>query len=126
MLSLRPGVRIFISTEPVDLRKGFDGLSAIIEHQWGADPFSGDLFLFLNRRRTLLKLLYWDSDGYAIWYKRLERGTFRIPDPTAEGRIELTAAKLAMLLEGIDFRHTRKRTRYRHGRPETISKKPAA
>lgn len=126
MLSLRPGVRIFISTEPVDLRKGFDGLSAIVEHQWNADPFSGDLFLFLNRRRTLLKLLYWDADGYAIWYKRLERGTFRIPDPTAEGRVELTAAKLAMLLEGIDFRLTRKRKRYRHRHPRTISEKPVA
>ena len=126
MLSLRMGARIFISTEPVDLRKGFDGLSAIVEHQWGADPFSGDLFLFLNRRRTLLKLLYWDTDGYAIWYKRLEKGTFRIPAPTKEGRIELTAAKLAMLLEGIDFRHTRKRTRYRHRHPEIISQKPVA
>jgi len=126
MLSLYPGVRIFISTEPVDLRKGFDGLSAIVEHEWSADPFSGDLFVFSNRRRTLLKLLYWDTDGYAIWYKRLERGTFRIPAATEEGRIELTAAKLAMLLEGIDFRATRKRTRYRHRHPETIPKKPVA
>lgn len=126
MLSLRPGVRIFISTEPVDLRKGFDGLSAIVEHAWKVDPFSGDIFLFLNRRRTLLKLLYWDGDGYAIWYKRLEKGTFRIPAPTKEGRIEVTAAKLAMLLEGIDFLHTRKRTRYRHRHPDTIPKKPVA
>jgi transposase len=113
MLSVRTGVRIFISTEPTDMRKGFDGLSAIVEHQWGASPFSGDLFVFSNRRRTLLKLLYWDSDGFAIWYKRLEEGTFRIPEPTADGRIELTAAKLAMLLEGIDFTRTRKRKRYR-------------
>jgi transposase len=113
MLSFRPGVRIFISTEPTDMRKGFDGLSAIVEHEWDASPLSGDLFVFSNRRQTLLKLLYWDTDGYAIWYKRLERGTFRIPPPTAEGRIELTTAKLAMILEGIDIQNTRKRKRYR-------------
>jgi transposase len=113
MLSIRGGVRIFISTVPTDMRKGFNGLAAIVEHQWGASPLSGDMFVFSNRRRTLLKLLYWDTDGYAIWYKRIERGTFRIPAPTAEGRIELSAAKLAMLLEGIDFTNTRKRKRYR-------------
>ena len=113
MLSFRPGVRIFISTEPTDMRKGFDGLSAIVEHEWDASPLSGDLFVFSNRRQTLLKLLYWDTDGYAIWYKRLERGTFRIPPPTVEGRIELTTAKLAMILEGIDIQNTRKRKRYR-------------
>lgn len=72
MPSLHPGVRIFISTEPVDPRKGFDGLSAIVEHEWRSNPFSGDLFVFSNRRRTLLKLLYWDRDGYAIWYKKQE------------------------------------------------------
>ena len=113
MLSFRPGTRIFISTQPTDMRKGFDGLSAIVEHQWDATPLSGDLFVFSNRRRTLLKILYWDGDGYAIWYKRLERGGFRIPPPTAEGRIELTAAKLAMILEGIDLKNTRQRKRYR-------------
>ena len=113
MLSFRPGTRIFISTEPTDMRKGFDGLSAIVEHAWGANPLSGDLFVFANRRQTLLKMIYWDADGYAIWYKRLERGTFRIPRPTTDGRIELTAAKLAMILEGIDIKNARKRTRYR-------------
>ena len=113
MLSLHCGTRIFISTAPTDMRKGFDGLSAIVEHQWDTSPLSGDLFVFSNRRQTLLKLLYWDTDGYAIWYKRLECGTFRIPRPTAEGRIELTAAKLAMILEGIDIKHIRKRKRYR-------------
>lgn len=113
MLSLHRGMKIFISTAPTDMRKGFDGLSAIIEHEWDTNPMSGNLFVFSNRRQTLLKLLYWDADGYAIWYKRLERGTFRIPPPTAEGRIELTAAKLAMILEGIDIANTRRRKRYR-------------
>lgn len=113
MLSLHRGMKIFISTAPTDMRKGFDGLSAIVEHEWDANPMSGNLFVFSNRRQTLLKLLYWDADGYAIWYKRLERGTFRIPPPTAEGRIELTAAKLAMILEGIDIANTRRRKRYR-------------
>lgn len=113
MLSLRGGVRIFISTKPTDMRKGFNGLSAIVEHQWSDNPLSGDLFVFANRRQTLLKILYWDIDGYAIWYKRLEAGTFRIPQVNADGRVELTAAKLAMLLEGIDIQNARKRKRYR-------------
>lgn len=113
MLSWRGGVRIFISTRPTDMRKGFNGLSAIVEHQWNANPISGDLFVFANRRQTLLKVLYWDTDGYAIWYKRLEEGTFRIPPVNAEGRVELTAAKLAMILEGIDVQNARERKRYR-------------
>ena len=113
MLSLRSGVRIFISTQPTDMRKSFNGLSAIVEHQWSANPLSGDLFVFANRRRTLLKLLYWDADGYAIWYKRLEQGDFRIPSPAPDGRVELTAAKLAMILEGIDVQDVRRRKRYR-------------
>ena len=121
MLSFRHGTRVFISTEPTDMRKGFDGLSAIVEHGWGASPLSGDLFVFANRRRTLLKLLYWDADGYAIWYKRLERGNFRIPPPTVEGRIELTAARLAMILEGIDIKNVRKRKRYRREQPRDDS-----
>jgi len=73
MLSFRPGTRIFISTEPTDMRKGFDGLSAIVEHAWGDSPLSGDLFVFANRRCTLLKMIYWDDDGYAIWYKSQEQ-----------------------------------------------------
>lgn len=113
MLSFRPGTRIFISTAPTDMRKSFNGLAAIVEHQWASSPLSGDLFVFSNRRRTLLKLLYWDADGYAIWYKRLEAGVFRIPSPTAEGRVELTAATLAMILEGIEIQNTRQRKRYR-------------
>jgi len=121
MLSFRPGTRIFISTEPTDMRKSFNGLSAIVQHGWGANPLSGDLFVFANRRRTLLKLLYWDADGYAIWYKRLEQGGFRIPPPTAEGRIELTAAKLAMILEGIDIENARERKRYRPSRRQAES-----
>ena len=114
MLSLRGGIRIFISTKPTDMRKGFDGLAAIVEHQWGDSPLSGNLFVFSNRRQTLLKILCWDNDGYVIWYKRLEIGTFRIPPVNAEGRVELTAAKLAMILEGIDFQNVRKRKRYQH------------
>ncbi len=113
MLSFRSGLRIFISTEPTDMRKGFDGLSAIVENQWETSPLSGDLFVFSNRRQTLLKLIYWDGDGFAIWYKRLEQGTFRIPQANAEGRVELTSAKLAMILEGIDIDNTRNRKRYR-------------
>ena len=124
MLSLHPGVRIFISTEPVDLRKGFDvsrrssntNGTAIRSPAICSSSRIGD--------GTLLKLLYWDNRTAmrsGTSGSRRERSEF--PAPTKEGRIELTAAKLAMLLEGIDFRHTRKRTRYRHRHPEIISQK---
>ena len=107
-------VRVFLCTSTTDMRKGFDTLAALVRDSLGYDPLSGHLFLFVGRRRDRLKILYWDRDGYALWYKRLEQGTFRMPavKPDATS-IELKASELAMLLEGIDLRSIKRRKRFR-------------
>jgi transposase len=112
MLNLSMGVRAFVCTRPTDMRRSFDGLMGMVSEHFGADVLSGHLFLFVNRRRDRLKILYWDNDGFAIWYKRLERGGFQIPDG-AGSEVELDAAQLAMLLQGIDWRRAERRKRYR-------------
>jgi hypothetical protein len=89
------------------MRKGFDGLSGIVAHLLAEDPLSGHLFLFRNRTRDRLKILYWDRDGLAIWYKRLEKGTFQFPtdlvkDPSPSGKAQITPNQLALLLGGKD------------------------
>ncbi|QDV33443.1 IS66 family insertion sequence element accessory protein TnpB [Tautonia plasticadhaerens] len=111
MLSLPPTVRILLAREPADLRKGFDGLSGLVEQVLGHDPLSGHLFVFRNRRGDRLKVLYWDQDGLVIWYKRLEKGSFRFPSCEGES-VEVRAADLAMILEGIDLASVRRRPRY--------------
>ncbi len=121
MLNVNSNVRIFACAAPTDMRKSFNGLSAIVSETLGDDPLSGHLFLFSNKRRTLLKILYWDADGYAIWYKRLEEGTFAIKFLRAAGdessrddaSIEMTPTQLAMLLGGVDLAKTKKRKRFR-------------
>lgn len=100
MIPVTGGVRIFLYRGGTDLRRGFDGLSGLVRTHFGSELFSGALFVFVNRRRRYLKLLYWDRDGFAIWAKRLERGTFRVP-AAASDRIELSPADMVMLLEGI-------------------------
>jgi transposase len=106
-------VRVYLCMSPTDMRKGFDTLAMLVRNGLGHDPLSGHLFLFVGRRRDRLKILYWDRDGYALWYKRLEKGTFRIP-ATKDGAtsIELKASELAMLLEGIDLRSIKRRARF--------------
>jgi transposase len=113
MLSLPASVRVYLSTAPADLRRSFDGLSVLVQQVFGREPLDGHLFLFLNRRRDRLKILYWDRDGLALWYKRLEAGTFQLPAERggAQG-MELDAAQLAMLLGGIDVRSAQRRKRY--------------
>ena len=83
------------------MRKGFDGLSGMVEAHFSESLFSGALFIFVNHRRNRVKILYWDSGGLALWYKRLERGTFRMPEGREGEAVELTSAELSMLLEGI-------------------------
>lgn len=116
MFGLSSAVRVYLATEPADMRKSFDGLAALAQGVLELDPLSGHLFVFVNRRRDRLKILYWDRDGFALWAKRLERGTFRIP-AVADGRVEMTAAELAALLAGIDLGTARRRIRY--ARPVT-------
>jgi transposase len=111
MISLPPAVRIFLARDPADMRRGFDGLAALTTSVLGQDPLSGHLFVFRNRRGDRLKVLYWDRDGLAIWMKRLERGTFRFPPPR-DGRVEVTSAELAAILEGIDLERAPRRPRF--------------
>lgn len=113
MLSLPPQVRVFLCTRPVDMRKSFDGLSGLVQEVFEGDLLSGDLFVFLNRRRDRIKILAWDRDGLAIWYKRLEEGCFQVP-PRPGDSLELDAAELSMLLAGIDLNSAQRRKRYRH------------
>jgi transposase len=111
MLSLPSAIRIFLCREATDLRKGFDTLAARVREVFGRDPLSGHLFVFPNRRRDRVKLLYWDRDGYCIWYKRLERGTFRVP-AEADSAPEIGRRELSMMLEGVDLRTARTRKRF--------------
>ena len=114
MRSLPLPVRIFVCTQPADMRRSFDGLAQMVREFLGADPLSGHLFVFRSKRGDRLKLLYWDSDGLAIWYKRLEQGSYHFPPPPANGHgIELRAAELAMLLDGVDLASVKRRQRYR-------------
>jgi transposase len=113
MLSLPPTVRIWISAQPADLRKSFDSLAALVQAGLGGDPLSGDIFVFRNKAADRIKLLVWEEDGYAIWYKRLEAGTFRFPpSPDAKPRVEIRAADLVMLLEGIDLSTVKRGKRF--------------
>lgn len=114
MLSLSPSVRIFLCREPADMRRSFDGLARMAVEFMGADPLTGHLFVFRNKRCDRLKVLYWDRDGYALWYKRLEAGAFRFPE-LADGKAEVSAAELALILEGIDVSGMTRRKRYARG-----------
>ncbi|HUU22826.1 MAG TPA: IS66 family insertion sequence element accessory protein TnpB [Phycisphaerae bacterium] len=105
--------RVFLCTTPTDMRKGFDTLAALVREGLGSDPLSGHLFLFVGRGRDRLKMLYWEADGFCIWYKRLEAGTFRMPRVEAGAvSVELKASELAMLLEGIDLRSVKRCRRF--------------
>jgi len=113
MLTLPGPVKVFLCLAPVDMRLSFDRLAALAREVVGLDPADGHLFLFHGLRRDRLKILYWDKDGYALWYKRLEAGTFRIPAADDEtGHVTLTQAEVALLLAGVDLAATRKRLRW--------------
>jgi transposase len=105
--------RIYLCTSPTDMRKGFDTLAALVKDFLGQDPLSGHLFLFVGRAKDRVKILYWDADGFALWYKRLEEGTFRMPRVSGDDAgVELKASELAMMLEGIDLRSLKRTKRF--------------
>lgn len=108
---LPPSTRVFLAAEPTDMRCGFDALSARVQSVLSGDVFSGHLFVFRNRRADRVKVLYWDRSGFVILYKRLERSCFRCPEGRGP-RIEVEAAELGLLLEGIDLRGARRRVRW--------------
>ena len=114
MLGLPHGAKIYFCSQPVDFRRGFDGLSGIVESVFEMNVLDGHLFLFVNRERDRLKILFWDHDGLAIFYKRLEAGTFQLPNTSGgEQGIELDERQLNRLLTGLDLRTGRRRKRYR-------------
>ena len=113
MLSVPGTVRVFLCLAPTDMRKSIDGLAALASTVLAQDPLSGHLFVFTGKRRNRIKLLYFDGDGYAVWYKRLEIGVFRLP-AAAPGQtsVTLSAAELTMLLSGVDLASVKRGRRY--------------
>jgi transposase len=129
MLSLSLPGRVFLCTLPTDMRKSFDSLAGLVQQHLDQDPLSGDLFVFRSKRGDRVKLLYWDQDGLAIWYKRLEEGTFVLPTANdkraraGEHGLVLRPAELAMLLDGVDLASVKRQRRYQRPAPAPI---PAA
>jgi transposase len=113
MLTFPPGVQVYMAVEPVDMRKSFDGLSAAVQSVFDRDVLDGHLFLFLNRRRDRVKILWWDNDGLALFAKRLERGSYEVPrhDPQTK-QLRLDATQLALLLGGVQLDSVKRRPRY--------------
>ena len=116
MITLPPQVRIFLYRLPTDMRKSFHGLLALTESVIKQDPLSGNLFVFVNRRRDRIKILYWAQTGFCIWYQQLQRGTYQLPSHQSlqeRDTVEVTRAQLSLILEGIDLCSVRQRTRFR-------------
>ena len=114
MMHLPASVRVYLYASACDMRKSFDGLHALVTQSMDLDAFAGHLFVFANRRRDRIKILYWDRDGFAVWAKRLEEGTYAMPfGDTAEKRREISAAELGAILSGIDLSDAKRRKRYR-------------
>lgn len=109
MRLLPSGTRVFVTPTPIDLRRGHDGLAALVRREWGDELFAGHLFVFLGRRFDRCKILFWDRGGFVLYYKRLERGRFRAPEMSADGRaVEMDSTALAMMLDGIDVSRVRR------------------
>lgn len=114
MLSLSPAIRIFVHTQPTDMRKQFNGLHAIVTHAMEQDVMTGDYFVFFNRRQHRCKILYWDRDGLVVWAKRLERGRFQVPASQDRAiSVEVDGTTLAMILGGVDLHTAQRRKRYK-------------
>lgn len=113
MLTLPSSVRVYLAAQPVDLRRGHDGLVAIVRSTWQLNPFDGHLFVFFGKRLDRVKILAWDRNGFVLYYKRLSQGRFRLPTiPPGSDRVELDSTTLAMLLDGIDVKHVRRPARW--------------
>ena len=115
MIHLPASVRVYQCLAPTDMRRSFDGLHALVRDHLQLDAFAGHLYIFSNRRRDRVKILYWDRDGLAVWSKRLEEGTYAVPfgDGAGERQREITAQELGALLSGIDLSTAKRRKRYR-------------
>lgn len=119
MIAIPRTIRVFLGTQPQDFRKSIDGLSSVVISHLERDPLTGDVFVFHNKRRTALKVLYWDHGGFCLVYKRLERGRFRVPHlHTTRREVGLSPAEFAALFEGIDLSRARRLPRWNPGEPE--------
>lgn len=115
MIALPPQIRVFLYRLPTDMRKSFHGLVALTESALMQDPLSGSLFVFVNRRRDRIKILYWGQTGFCIWYQQLQKGTYQLPDEASlEERqaVEVTRSQLSLILDGIDLSSARQRMRF--------------
>ena len=122
MLSVSGQVQVFLALQPTDMRKGFDTLAATVQAVLQQDPLSGHLFVFRSKRGDRVKILYWNTHGYALWYTRLEQGTFRFPAADADENVTcltISATDLAMLLDGVELASITRRPRYR--RPACVA-----
>ncbi len=115
MIALAPQIRVFLYRRPTDMRKSFHGLIALTESELKQDPVSGSLFVFINRRRDRIKILYWGQTGFCIWYQQLEKGTYQVPNQESldeQDSLEVTRSQLSLILDGIDLSSARQRPRF--------------
>ena len=116
MLNIASQAKVFLCLVPTDMRKSIDGLCGLASSLLEQDPLSGHLFVFVSKRRDRVKLLYWDATGYAVWYKRLEQGVFRLPARGDDGKqpsLVVSPADLVMLLDGVDLASVKRGKRFR-------------
>lgn len=122
MLSLSRAHHYYLYRTGADMRKGFDGLSGLVRQEFLQNPLSGDVFIFFNKPRNRIKLLHWQGDGFAIFHKRLEKGTYELPAFSSQSKsAEITSQQLILILEGISLLSVKKRARYEH---LFVNKKP--
>ncbi len=122
MIAISPHTKVYLAKDATDMRRSFRGLITLTESVLRQEPVSGHLFVFLNRRRDLMKILYWDGTGFCIWYKRLERGSFQRPTAVVgeeQPDLELSMAQLSLMLQGIDLTSVRQRLRFQRLPAET-------
>ena len=113
MFALSESQKFFIYSKPADMRKSFDGLSGLVRSGFQKNPLSGEVFIFINKRRNMMKLLHWQHGGFVLYFKRLESGTFEIPKhENQEDEIKISYTKLAMIISGISVKNVKKRKRF--------------
>jgi transposase len=113
VIAIPSDAKIFVHRNPTDMRKSFDGLTGLVRSEFGREPSDGSLFLFINRRQDRIKILRWDKDGYELWYKRLEAGTFERIERGNGHAVQLDATELSMILGGVAVANAKRRKRYR-------------
>jgi transposase len=113
MFQFTSAVKIFLCAYPINMHFSFEGLSGLVESLFNQDPTCGHIFVFYNKRKDKIKLLYFDNDGLAIWYKRLERGTFKFPVPTNESSLKMDIATLTLILSGFEPTSVRRLHRFK-------------